>query len=104
MKLDLTFDSAVVINEPCYFCNEGQLIGFNEHYIFCSNCSAIYTNMIIHEKECDHVVKDRTPVAIREPWFESARNGRVYLTEAIGQPGITHNCSICFGQVIADGW
>ena len=110
MKHDLDFESAVVIDEPCYFCDGGQLIGFNEHYLFCLNCSAIYTNMIIHKKECDHVVENETPVAIREPWFESAGIThncslcKAYLIESTDQPGITHNCSLCWGQVIADGW
>ena len=55
------FDDAVMMKEKCYFCGNNRTIGFKEHYIFCPNCSAIYTFMIVQRKTCDHI-SDETPL------------------------------------------
>lgn len=98
------FENAVMLDEPCYFCGNDNTVGFSEHYHFCPSCSAIYTFLIVHNKNCNHI-NDRTPVAIREPWFESARNGKKYIVDYNERADVpTYKCSICAKPVHADGW
>ena len=94
-----------IMEVECHFCKQFPIVRFAEHYCFCPNCSAIYTKMIIHSKRCNHVMKNKTPVAIREPWFKSVRQESTYLI-ALAEPedGFTHMCSQCHARVKADGW
>jgi hypothetical protein len=84
--------------DNCYFCNNEETTLFHEHYTFCPNCSAIYTNLMIQESSCDHV-KDGVPVTLREPWYEENRN-----VPFIKEKGDEQECSVCGKSCIADGW
>lgn len=83
---------------PCYFCGS-TTVRFAEHWKFCPECAAIYTNMIIWEKNCKHI-KDRTPVARSDCWFKNVRDKKVYIKEVNG----VYVCSKCGKPVEADGW
>jgi len=94
-----------IVNEECYFCSHKKTVLFDEHYSFCPDCSAIYTNMIAVET-CQHF-KDDVIVVVREPWFtylkkELRDEEKAYIVEdecsGMGQ------CSMCGKLCIADGW
>lgn len=80
----------------CYFCNSKDTILFHEHYIFCSECSAIYTTYIVHNAGCGHIQKG-IPTVLRLPWYEKARLAKVWLDDE-------YCCSICGSQSFVDGW
>jgi len=82
----------------CYFCDNEETILFHEHYVFCPNCSAIYTDLMILESNCKHV-ENGVPVALREPWYTKNRN-----TPFIKEEGDMQKCSVCGKTCIADGW
>ena len=84
--------------EKCYFCNNEETVLFNEHYTFCPNCSAIYTDLMIQESNCEHI-KNGIPVAVREPWYKGSRN-----VPFIKEEGDMQKCSVCGKLCIADGW
>jgi hypothetical protein len=79
----------------CALCGYIETVPFHEHYTFCPDCSAIYTQMIVQEKNCDHI-KDDTVVVEREPWYKSTREETIYIFEDA--------CSVCKKKAIADGW
>ena len=83
----------------CYFCGNEETILFHEHYTFCPNCSAIYTDLMIQESNCDHV-KSGVPVALREPWYAKNRNVPFIKEDVLG----FQKCSVCGKPCIADGW
>ena len=90
------------VEGSCFFCRNQALVKFHEHYLFCPDCSAIYTQNCIIDSVCGHI-KGRTPTVIREPWYKNKReNADPYITET----PITHRriCSVCAEEVVADGW
>ena len=89
-----------IIEETCYFCGQSKVIGFNEHYTFCPECSAIYTFMIIQRKSCEHITDD-TPIAERSPWYKEYREKPHILSNSYGTG---QKCSVCSKHVLADGW
>jgi|GEM_PF-7049265 len=93
-----------IVHEECYFCGQPRTILFNEHYIFCPNCAAIYTNMMIQKSDCDHI-KDGVPVVISNPWF-SASDRKLAKTHIYLLDGVStlQFCSRCNSECIADGW
>lgn len=84
--------------DKCYFCNNEETVLFQEHYIFCPNCSAIYTDLMIQESNCDHI-KNGVVVAIREPWYAKNRNV-LFIKEKNNE----QECSVCGKPCVADGW
>jgi hypothetical protein len=87
--------------EECFFCGSQNTVPFNEHYTFCKNCTAIYTEMIVVETNCDHI-KENSVIVDREPWFKKIRNkckkeGKAYILK-------DNRCSKCNAITIADGW
>ena len=84
------------MTEKCKFCGGTHVVSFDEHYVFCTHCTAIYTEMMVVEKHCDHIDKDSI-TAIRSPWFESARQKIAYITE-------DWKCSVCGKTALSDGW
>lgn len=87
-------------DKPCYFCNHPKTVRFQEHWIFCPDCSAIYTFMIVNEG-CDHS-KD-APVLYRHPWFDRDTN-KPFIYTALLDDQFPYRCSECDELVIADGW
>lgn len=87
-----------ISNKKCYFCGKEKTIRFHEHYTFCPDCSAIYTNLMIQETNCDHI-KDGVVVATREPWYKKSRK-----IPFIKEKGDIQECSVCGKRCIADGW
>jgi hypothetical protein len=83
--------------EKCMFCNSTELLTFSEHWTFCKDCSAIYTDMMKCETHCEHIKSD-TKTVDRLPWFKSARTG---CKEAFIKDD---KCSICGKTALADGW
>ena len=81
--------------DVCVFCNSSDTVRFKEHYTFCSECSAIYTSMIIQKKNCDHIT-DNTVVVEHEPWYKHIRDSKVYIIDG--------ECSECGNAVVTDGW
>jgi hypothetical protein len=88
-------------DKPCYFCGHPQTIGFHEHFIFCPDCSAIYTFMLILEAVCDHV--EKAPVIYRHPWFDRDTN-KPFIYAATLDDQYPYRCSECDALVLADGW
>ena len=87
--------------ELCFFCGAKDTITIDEHYIFCKRCTALYTEMIVIERNCEHIGEDAI-VAEREPWFrdlrKECRDNKAYILPNAGR------CSICNSITIADGW
>ena len=84
--------------EKCYFCGTAT-IRFAEHWLFCPECAAIYTHMIVWETFCKHI-KDRTPVVRSDCWYKEDREKKAYIKQSKG--GL--HCSKCNEPVDADGW
>jgi len=84
--------------EKCKFCNS-EVITFDEHYTFCTSCSAIYTQMMVSETNCEHINENSLYVE-RAPWFKAARNTIPYIKVEADKC----SCSVCGKQVMADGW
>lgn len=110
-----------VVNEECYFCGQLQTVRFAEHYIFCPNCAAIYTEMIVQESRCEHIKDgvpcvENTPRAVNYKWvkgeivFSKPSFGpdfsKPYIYEVWEEDGdsVTQHCSVCGEWCIADGW
>jgi len=87
--------------EKCYFCGQPRTVRFSEHWIFCPNCSAMYTFMIIVESNCDHI-KDNIPYVIKEPWYNKMKHEKPYAhdTEDLKM----QICSVCGKECVMDGW
>jgi nicotinate-nucleotide adenylyltransferase len=90
------------VEDSCFFCRNQKMVHFNEHYLFCPDCSAIYTFNCFVRPICDHVTKD-SPTVEREPWY---KNKRESANPYIKETPITHRriCSVCAEEVEADGW
>ena len=91
---------AFTMKEKCLFCKETDLVHFNEHYVFCKNCTAIYTNMMLTDVRCTCFVASTAAIVVeRVPWFKDW-----WLKYNSGK--FVHNgkCSKCGCDVIADGW
>lgn len=88
-----------ITENKCYFCNAKETIHFNEHYRFCPECSAIYTNMLVQRSGCKHV-NNTTPVVTTDCWFAKDRRAKVFIKyNSWGQV-----CSKCGEECYADGW
>jgi len=85
--------------EKCYFCGSEEIIPHNEHYVFCKNCTAIYTQCAVAEKNCEHITKDSVSVE-RPPWFKKDRDSKAYIESFMGKTV----CSVCGKEVIEGGW
>ena len=85
--------------EKCCFCDSDDIVWHNEHYVFCKSCTAIYTNGMLIEKNCNHITEDSVCVD-RLPWFKELRKDRPYIKEVNGE----QVCSVCGKEVVADGW
>lgn len=85
--------------ERCYFCNSKDIVHHNEHYIFCKDCTAIYTESSISETNCDHILKHAV-IAERQPWFKSVRDKMPCVITVDGKTV----CSVCDKKVIEGGW
>lgn len=88
-----------VEKKACFFCGQPETVGFNEHYTFCPDCSAIFTKMSI-EKGCKHIHRSAV-VVIRAPWYRSVRESakpHVLETES------GNVCSVCREEIIDSGW
>lgn len=88
--------------EKCFFCDSTDTVEFNEHYVFCKDCTAIYTDMILKSVECSCFGNNNyAPVIERYPWFVDwflkYENDYPFVTP-------TGKCSSCGEDVIADGW
>lgn len=83
-------------NSPCYFCGYQVTLSFNEHYTFCPDCTAIYTECVV-EKGCSHIV-DHGVFVTKYPWYKSVR-------EKAG-PSVTpeNTCSECNSEIFDGGW
>ena len=89
---------------PCPFCKQETTVGFNEHYHFCPNCTAIWTSMIV-VRGCKHLIKNKSALFTeRESWFKKTHknDSAPYAFEAGGMGN--RFCSKCRAQVILDGW
>lgn len=87
--------------EKCFFCGSNDTVEFNEHYVFCKDCTAIYTDMILQETECGCFINKSSAIVVeRYPWFKDwflrHKNG-VFVTPK-------GKCAGCGKDVIADGW
>ena len=89
----------MVRGAPCYFCGNENIVRFHEHYIFCPECAAIYTKMIVWNMSCKHVLND-TPVVRSDCWYKENREAKVYI-KVVDNKQI---CSICGAECEADGW
>lgn len=81
--------------ESCVFCNNLSIVLFHEHYIFCTNCSAIYTNMILQNSSCEHI-NNNSVVVERLPWYKQVIDNVAYIKDG--------KCSICGKDAVSDGW
>lgn len=92
----------------CFFCDGQDLIRFAEHYMFCRNCSAIYTKITADpDTECEHfrpdlaVEESKSMVDVeRLPWFKSIRE-KVTRTKPFVMAG---HCQMCGKKVADAGW
>lgn len=91
--------NCVIRSKPCYFCGNTSVVEFGEHHIFCPNCSAIYTFMILWDA-CAHVVD--APVLIRYPWFDDKLD-RPFVYAALLDDPYPYRCSECDRLVVAEG-
>lgn len=89
--------------ELCMFCGNKDLVLFSEHYIFCKDCTAIYTEMELKKWQCgcfDEAPR-YVPVVDRYPWFKdwtlNYKGGVPFINPA-------GNCSMCGKPAEADGW
>ncbi len=83
------------MGKTCKFCLSEDLIPVHDHYIFCANCTAIYTSMILISKSCEHI-NDGSISVDRVPWYKELRQTFPYI--------IDDKCSECGKEAIADGW
>jgi hypothetical protein len=90
-----------IVNEKCPFCDQKTVVNFNEHYYFCPACTAIYTFLMILEKECDHINHD-TPCVDRKP-IHGTETVYIYTIDGGIWDG-QQVCSECGAHCIADGW
>ncbi len=93
------FNVVLLEPEPCPFCGQKKVVSFREHYFFCTECTAIFTGMIVHESNCDHIEKGVLTV-LREPWHKNAKEGKTYIINM----EMCQQCSICHAECVSNGW
>lgn len=94
--------------KKCFFCDSSDLVRFAEHYMFCRNCTAIYTKITADpDTECEHfhadldVEEDKSMVDVeRLPWFKNIRE-KVIKTKPFVMNGL---CQMCGKKVNDAGW
>ncbi len=86
-------------NEKCVFCGSDDIVNTHEHWIFCKECTALYTNMMLQWAKCDHIT-EMSPFVERPPWYKNYRDSIPYV---IGNTENTR-CSVCGAEVSMDGW
>ena len=91
-------------NDKCYFCDNFETVGFNEHYHFCPNCGAIFTYPILQRKHCEHI-DENMPLLIRKPIYGYDRDRKPHVIKTY----LLHNgpkqvCSVCGKWCCMDGW
>jgi hypothetical protein len=87
-------------DKPCYFCGHPQTVGFKDHFVFCPNCLAVYTFVMVHEAKCEHV-KVGTPAMIRLPdAFVAIEDKEFFYGTRDGQ----YRCATCDTESVIDGW
>jgi len=84
-----------IVKKKCYFCDQPRTIRFNEHYTFCPNCSAIYSEQILQVSHCKHFSGDSAVVIKVEPSHIEGKKPFVMKGDI---------CSECSVNVWADGW
>lgn len=99
-KIKKHYGAFAVVEGKCHFCNEVELIRFGEHYIFCPNCSVIYTTMVLQSTSCEHI-KEYTPAVSNDSWFPKYREMRTYIKYKSYDD---QKCSVCGAPCEADGW
>lgn len=59
-------------NSQCYFCGSNPILFFQEEFVFCPECAALY---LCQKKtvSCDHI-EELTPEMIRHPWIDRDTN------------------------------
>jgi len=82
----------------CYFCESENLFRFNEHWLICQDCGALYTLLSDIEPSCTHVNID-TPFINK---FSEEDNHNV-KTEKVFIDRYSR-CSHCGKMVIDKGW
>jgi hypothetical protein len=79
----------------CKFCGSENIVDVHEHYTFCTECTALYTKMILEKSNCKHI-SDSSITVERPPWYKKARESIAYI--------FNYKCSVCGKDAIADGW
>jgi len=95
-----------IIEEECYFCGQSKVVLFDEHYIFCPYCMAVYTELMVKKSGCYHI-KDGVPLAIRRPNIDidEEKPSIVYVPGMKNSDGeLLQMCSKCGAACLADGW
>lgn len=85
--------------KSCYFCNHTKVILFQEHYIFCPDCTAIYTFMTIQKAFCEHI--ENAPVIYRHPWFDRD-TPKPFIYAALLDDQSPYRCSECDRAVVIE--
>lgn len=88
--------------ERCYFCNSTDLVFTHEHYVFCKDCMALYTTLIIREWKCGHL-NIHSPVVLHQPIYAGLKN-RPHILLAPENHTPSQYCSVCKKGCLADGW
>jgi len=65
------------VTKKCYFCDQPRTILTNEHCIFCPNCMALYTFMLVRESNCEHI-KNGVPTVRHSPYKYKTDKVHVY--------------------------
>jgi hypothetical protein len=90
-----------ISQKPCYFCGNERTIQFGEDpYIFCPNCSAIYTFMTVWDA-CSHCAE--APVLVRYPWNDDKLD-KPFIYAALLDDQYPYRCSECDQLIVAEGW
>ena len=90
------------MSEKCYFCGCEDLTFTNEHYVFCHECMALYTEMMLQSSNCEHI-EDGAPVVLHAPVYAKYRN-KPYILEAPKGCCPEQYCSVCGAGCVSDGW
>ena len=57
----------LLTEQKCYFCKSSPILSFQEKFIFCPECAALYLFQSV-KSTCDHI-NSFVPVLIRHPWI-----------------------------------
>lgn len=100
MTPDVVF---AIVEEACHFCGQPKIVAFNEHFVFCPHCTAIYHTLLLHKSNCKHI-KDGVPTVVREPRYP-VKDGVVYVKEREEyQQDTWYYCSVCHAPCVVDGY